>query len=342
MNNLARAWNFCGLALLLALTACGAPPELPPAKPLSADAQHYATLPGYGPGPFAVQRSPILSWHPAGGDEYEVRGVYPELSARKSEQLPLLVFSHGFASDVTEYDALLEHWASHGVVTLAIRHPDAGGTLRGIWSSIRLGKEGLISARTAALHRLIDERDSLPGMLQEALRHTDPSAIIAAGHSFGAFTAQQLGGAVAISPQGDRRLEARHGAVTRVIAISPPGEMFGWIQADSWSDMQVPQLVTTGTWDVDGRFVTDWRQHRLSFDSAPAEIPGALLVVQGADHYLGNLICRTDRDVAPQTDALRFVQTISLQFLRELDFMTLYAADPLSRRTQEFATLETR
>jgi hypothetical protein len=131
-----------------------------------------------------------------------------------------------------------------------------------------------------------------------------------------------------------------------VVAISPPGEMFGVINDRSWTTMAVPMLATTGTWDVDGRFVTQWRQHALSFDTAP-QGRNWLLVVEGADHYLGNLICRPGRKVAPQHDALRMVNAVTLSFLDAwlrdaAPAQQLLAERPLSTLTGGFADLEFR
>jgi hypothetical protein len=122
--------------------------------------------------------------------------------------------------------------------------------------------------------------------------------------------------------------------------------MFGVINAASWRTMAVPMLATTGTWDVDGRFVTEWRQHALSFETAP---PGQnwLLVVEGADHYLGNLICRPTRKVAPQHDALRMINATTVSFLDawlrdDGAAQPFFVERPLSALTGGFATLDYR
>ena len=182
----------------------------------------------------------------------------------------------------------------------------------------------------------------MPGLAQRI----DRGRIAVAGHSFGAFTAQQFAGARAIDPEDGSQIAAGEHSVRAVIAISPPGEMFGLINQQSWRSMHKPMLATTGTWDVDGRFVTDWRQHRLSFETAQ---PGNnwLLVIQGADHYLGNLICRTDRDAEAQPDALRMVNAASLNFLNaqlrdDAAAAALLNRDYFDAPTGGFARLEQR
>ena len=52
----------------------------------------------------------------------------------------------------------------------------------------------------------------------------------------------------------------------------------------------------------------------MSFETALPQDKYAL-VTQAADHYLGNLICRPERDVAPQQDALNMLNASSTTFL---------------------------
>ena len=332
--------NFAAFALSLSLLACSTAPDLPAAKPLNASPEQLAQLPALSPGEHPVTRR-NLSWT-VNEQTLQLRIVAPDTEQRA----PLLLFSHGFASDIDQYDALLTHWASHGYVSIAVRHPDAGSTFNAIWTSLRMGNEALVAARVAQLRTLLDHLPALETVAPGLTARIDESRIAATGHSFGAFTAQQLGGAAAINLETGSRVEGRDPRVQAVVAISPPGEMFEIINAQSWRQMDAPMLATTGTWDVDGRFVTQWRQHALSFETAPAG-DKHLLVIEGADHYLGNLICRLDRDASPQTDALSMVRVSTTAFLnaqlrgdtapwREL------GDGELSGLTEHFARLEHR
>lgn len=319
----------------LLLTACGDDQPLPPARPLTATAEQLAAIPGRKAGPHKVAID-ALDWS-VDGDTLKVRVVRPVGAG----PFPLIVFSHGFASDVDEYDALLHHWASHGYLSIAPFHADGGGTLAAILASIRLGKGGLIASRVRDLSTVLDHLDTLEQAVPALHGRIDHQHTIAAGHSFGAFTAQQLGGADAVNPDGHERIRSRDPRIRAVVAISPPGEMFGWITAESWTGMETPMLLTTGTWDRDGRFVTDWRQHLLSFETAPAGQNWAL-VIEGADHYLGSLICRTDRDEPPQTDALAMVKAVSTTFMNaqagsEPMQASVLQAGRLSELTERFA-----
>ena len=122
--------------------------------------------------------------------------------------------------------------------------------------------------------------------------------------------------------------------------------MFDTITADSWLPLATPTLVSTGTQDIQPRFWPDWRSHLQSFETAR---PGNqyALVIEGADHYLGNLICRTDRDGPPQQDALRMVQLVSTTFLdaylkEDPGAMAFLDSDRLATITGDFARLSSR
>ena len=325
-------------ACLLLLSGCGQAPDLPPAAPLDASPAALQQIPHLAPGPHAVEQHDVADWSVAGRD-LRLRITAPAGAG----PWPLLVFSHGFASDTDQYDALLTHWASHGYLSIAPAHYDSGGTLRAIAMSLWHGKDGLIEGRVDDLRLILAHLDALDDALPGLSARIDRSRIAAAGHSFGAFSAQQLGGAVAIYPESGTRIEGHDPRVKAVVAVSPPGEMFGWINARSWRTMQTPMLATTGTWDVDGHFVTDWPPHRLSFHTAPAE-PRWLLVIQGADHCLGSRICRTDRGQAPQHDALRMLNATTVSFLDAQLLDDASAADyldsgNLARLTNGFAAL---
>lgn len=293
----------------LALAGCGATIPLPPAASLAASAEALSAIPALQPGPHAVERGQPVQVTLA-GRALRLRVVAP----RGPGAFPLVVFSHGFASNLDAYDAVLDHWASHGYLTVAPSHADSGGTVPAIVASLRLGDEGLIRSRLDDLRALLADLDALEAAVPAVAGRIDRERLAAAGHSFGAFSAQQLGGAAAVDPEDGRRVEGRDARVRAVVALSPPGPMFDVINDRSWQALAVPMLATTGTWDVDGRFFDDWRDHRLSFDTAPAG-RNWLLVVEGADHYLGNLICRLGRKAAPQRDALRMVNAASTVFL---------------------------
>ena len=329
------------LLAALALAACGKEVVLPPAQPLVASAEQRAAIPAIQRGRHAVHKGEPVEWTVA-GEPLRIRLVEPA----EDGVYPLVIFSHGNWSDIGKYDALLEHWASHGYIVLAPYHADGGGMARGIVNSLRLGNEGLIAARVTDVKRVLDHLAKLDAVAPGLAARIDRPRIAVAGHSFGAFTAQQMAGAAAINPETGARVEGRDRRVRAVVAISPPGEMFDIINAQSWREVDMPMLVSTGTWDVNKQFWPDWRAHTLSWQTAK---PGQnwLLAIEGADHYLGNLICRPEREAAPQTDALAMVNATAVTFLDawvkdDASARAWLEASPLQTLTGGFARLERR
>jgi predicted dienelactone hydrolase len=312
MNKPMRGLKHFLLALAtLSLLACADDPELAPATPLQTDNAVIAQL--YGAMPGAHQVSVIRDLQLAGG-ENERDLVLNLYFPGQGESFPLVLFSHGNWSDKDSYDHMIKHWVSHGYAVIAPNHLDCCSAVQGIFNSLRFGQVGLVEARITDMSRILRDLPRLEQTAPAFAGKADSARLGLAGHSFGAFTAQQFGGARVFDPDKDSYLSHLDPRVKAVVAMSPPGPMFDTITAGSWLTLATPTLVSTGTWDVQPRFWPDWRMHLMSWETA---IPGDkyALVTDGADHYLGNLICRPEREAAPQEDALRMVQIATTAFL---------------------------
>jgi predicted dienelactone hydrolase len=293
---------------VILLAACGQEVVNPPVKPLTATAEQVESLYGVQAGELTVESRELELV--IGDNELLLKAFFPQQQGK----YPLLIFSHGNWSDFNKYDNLINHWVSHGYVVLAPHHADGGGMARGIFNSLRYGNLGMIQRRTNDFTLILDNLPTIEQELPELAGKIDANNIAATGHSFGAFTAQQMLGAGAYEPDEDKWHYAKDPRIKAVVAISPPGPMFDEITKDSWRKMTGPVLVTTGTWDTNPTFWPEWQLHKMSYDTAVAGGQYAL-VVEGADHYLGNLICRPEREEAPQQDALKMVQSVSTAFL---------------------------
>jgi predicted dienelactone hydrolase len=331
------------LILSIGLCACSDDPELPSAEPLWADPALVQQLYGANPGPLAIASATDLQLTGTGEQRTLAFNLYYPTTG---QDYPLLLFSHGNWSNKNSYDLIIRHWVSHGYAVVAPDHLDCCSAVKGIFNSLRYGQVGLIDARVDDLRRLLEAIPAIEQLHPAFAGVSDPSRVAITGHSFGAFSAQQFGGATVFNPDTGQYQSYRDERVLAVVALSPPGPMFDTITADSWLQLSTPTLVTTGTWDIQPRFWPDWRQHLMSFDTArPAD--KYALVTQGADHYLGNLICRLEREVAPQHDALRMMQIATTAFLdaylkgkeRAKAFI---AGDELARATGAFSVLSRR
>ena len=122
--------------------------------------------------------------------------------------------------------------------------------------------------------------------------------------------------------------------------------MFDLINTKSWLEVEGPLLVTTGTWDSNAFFWPDWRAHLLSYETSKPDNKYSL-VMDGSDHYLGNLICRLDREEASQHDALKMVNGVTTAFLDaylkgDKAAAAYLRSDNLASKTSGFATLSSR
>lgn len=337
----ARSLALWWLACLLC--ACGQDIPLPPAAPLQADASVIAAMPGALPGEHAVIGITELVLPGSDTGRELVFNLYYPGDGR---DYPLLLFSHGNWSNKDSYEPVIRHWVSHGYVVIAPDHLDCCGAVHGIFNSLRYGQLGLIEERVDDMRRLLVSLPEIERSQPTFAGKANPARTALTGHSFGAFTAQQFGGAMAFDPDSEQYLPVTAPEVNAIVALSPPGPMFTTITEGSWQQLGTPTLVTTGTWDIQPRFFPDWRLHLMSFDTAE---PGDkyALVTEGADHYLGNLICRPERDVPPQADALQMLQIVTTAFLDaylkgDRAALQFLAGDALATGTGGFARLSRR
>jgi predicted dienelactone hydrolase len=331
------------LLLSALLGGCGEDAPLPPAKPLGGDKAAIGTLHGARAGPHRVEIVDNLVLSGSEGErELTLNLYYPA----KGSNYPLLVFSHGYGSNKDSYDRLLLHWSSHGYAILAADHMDCCSLVKGIFNSVRYGQFGLIEARVKDIQRLLQTLPELESLHPAFKGKANTDKLAITGHSFGAFSAQQLGGAAALGPDEEGYQSRLDPSVKAIVAISPPGPMFDTITRDSWRGLTTPTLVTTGTWDIEPNFWPDWRDHLLSYETA---VPGSkyALVVEGADHYLGNLICRLEREVEPQEDALTMVKIATTTFLDayvqdDQAALAFLLSGKLAQLTGDFARISSR
>ena len=230
---------------------------------------------------------------------------------------PLIIFSHGSYLTNTDYYALTNKWVEHGYVVIAPMHLDSGETDVVDRLRKKVGSDWMSAARVLDMQEILNQVDRISDSLEMFEGRIKVDSAVAAGHSFGALSSQVIAGA-SLETQGNSIYPIpetlKDDRIVAVVAISPPGMVPQYLSEKTWQSLVIPQLVVTGTRDVFEYIWTDYREHFVSYNSAQ---PGDnyLLVLDGMDHYLGNLIGRLNREEAPQVQSLRDIVEQSLLFM---------------------------
>jgi pimeloyl-ACP methyl ester carboxylesterase len=167
----------------------------------------------------------------------------------------------------------------------------------------------LVLAQLAEIERRIP---ALAGRL-------DTGRIAIAGHSFGGLLAQAFAGMAMTDPATGKPVPLRRDPRIRcAVVFSGVGPMPPASTAAGFASIDVPMLVSVGTEDlampnVPGK--SGYALRREPFDLAPAG-GRYLLVLNGADHYLGGMVGRDDLPKSPRGPGyVRVFDEVSLAFL---------------------------
>lgn len=223
---------------------------------------------------------------------------------------PLIVFFHGALCSGEGYAALAEHWASHGYVVILPSHPDSGRP----GSVDRDPQNKIFLEQVADMSSVLDSLDAIKTQV-EPLRHAiDPTRVAAAGHSMGALIATIVAGLTRLDSDGSR-LSLRDDRFDVAVLLSGPGPL-PLTPQDAWASVTLPTLVTTGTRDHANRGTAGatWEWRLGAFRLTP---PGDKfgLVIDGADHFLGGMLCAERADGSPDLEAFDILKNVSTAFL---------------------------
>ena len=209
--------------------------------------------------------------------ELQLRVSYP----MTGDALPVIVFSHGTAGSKDDYQLLIQHWCSHGYLCIQPNHSDAG-PLGG-----RRTPESFRdwASRPHDVSVVIASLNEIARAIPRLRERCDFEHIGVGGHSFGAHTAQLLGGLAARDPDGGT-VSYRDPRVSAVLMLSPQGR--GRLhRPDAWAEFSVPTMSITGTKDR-GRNGEPYTWRLDPFELSP---PGDkyLIVIADADHEFGGI-----------------------------------------------------
>lgn len=276
------------VVLALMCAGCAAPP--PPSPDWA-----IPSLTSYAsPGGYRVAAAELMMDHPALQKQLPVRVSFP----REDGSFPIVVFSHGAYSSKDEYNLILDHWASHGYVVIAATHSDS--TALGVERGDPEAAKGWVD-RMADLTFLLDEIGPLSQRIRGLKGKPDPTRVAATGHSLGGLTALALAGVPVIDRRDNQRKRFYDERVKVALLISPPGAIPGLVDNGGFASIKVPSLYTTATRDLVMLPDTTWEWHKDSYRMAPAG-GRMLIVLKGADHYLGGVVGRSDLEHDPRAD----------------------------------------
>ena len=219
--------------------------------------------------------------------EIPVHVAYPEGAG----PFPVIVFSHGAGGSGQTFKALARFWATHGFVVLAPTHADSlagkgkDPTLEAVRETVndaaqdpkgwenRARDLAFVCAATAAVESRIPA-------LKDKL---DAARVGVGGHSYGAFSAELLAGMTVDLPKGGAKAKSFADALPKAfLLLSPPGKGQQGLTEKSWTAVDRPLMVVTGTLDkgVKGQDPS-WR-----FDPYQLSPPGGkyALFIEGASH----------------------------------------------------------
>jgi dienelactone hydrolase len=245
----------------------------------------------------------------------------------EGRRLPVVVFSHGDGFSKDDYQPLTEYWAAQGFVVVQPTHLDsrAGGLPAG-----DPGRAANWRVRAQDLAAVIDALPAIEQSVPGLRGRVDRTRVIAAGHSFGGYTAGVLVGSRPMDPATGAQVDLADARVLGAVMLAAPGggnqgadlspawrERGRYLNAD-YKGVTRPMLVVAGRLDQSAITVRDWTWQTDAYRLSPAG-DKCLLVVSGVKHYLGGVLGlnRTEAgESAPE--AVSLVQRSTLAFMRGL------------------------
>lgn len=276
-----------------------------------------------------VSAEPVTLAAPERGTDLRVRIAAPATG----DELPVIVFSHGFGTGLDDYRPLADHWAAHGFVVVQPTHLDSR-TLDLPPEDPRVPEIWRI--RVADLKQVLDGLEESAAAVPGLAGRVDVSRIAVAGHSWGGQTAGMLLGARVLDADGKAGEDLSDARVKAGVLLATPGrggkdltpfaaENFPFMNP-GFADMATSALVVAGDRDQSLLSVRgpDW------FTDPYFLSPGgkALLTLFGAEHSLGGILGPGRTETTDENPArVALVQRLTTAYLRS----ALYPQDPAWR-----------
>jgi predicted dienelactone hydrolase len=215
------------------------------------------------------------------GKDLQLRVSFPE----DVGVYPVIVWSHGATGSKDDYQPLVRHWVSYGYVCIQANHSDSRA-LAGIAQTGKVANRLRDWAnRPRDIEFILDSLDAMEAKVQGLTGKMDKKTIGVGGHSFGAHTAQLVGGTTTVDLNGVRSSHADPRPKAFVL-ISPQGKG-PQLDDESWKKLTRPFISVTGSndWGRNGDPV-DWRLDPFRLASSQDKF---LLYIEGARHDFGGI-----------------------------------------------------
>lgn len=275
-----------------------------------------------GPSPTAtVSVGPLVLGAPERGADLHVRVTAPATGTH----LPVVLFAHGFGSDLDGYAPLVEHWASGGFVVIRATHLD----------SRRLGlaaddprRPRMWLHRVRDMRRVLDELTSLETSVPGLAGRVDHRRVVAAGHSFGGQTAGILVGLRVTDPSTGASEDLSDPRVMASIQLATAGkggdeltpfahDNLPWLRDQDFSHITAPGLVVAG--DKDDLPLSTRGPSWTTDPYTLGRGDKSLLTVHGGEHFLGGISgYRSAETTDENPDRVALVQQVTLAYLRHV------------------------
>jgi len=246
-----------------------------------------------------------------------VRISYPVGQSR----FPVIVFSHGNGSKGDMYKGFTDYWASHGYVVLQPTHVDSKSlgfvaerqNMRVMYQQMLL----VTDTRRQDMSFIVDSLDDIEEMFPDLENKLDENKLVAAGHSMGAATAMIVSGMTLVNPMDGYEETSDEDRFKVLLMISDPTNM-ALMPPQPWKGVKIPTLISTGTNDFSdvgsGKINVPFK-YEIPRSLRHSMSPHHYVLVDGADHYMGGLMCRTDVPGPLQHDELKIAAETSTVFL---------------------------
>ncbi len=237
-----------------------------------------------------ISVKPVVLPAPGRGEDLRVRVSAPATG----NELPVIVFSHGFGESMDGYGPLVDFWTAHGFAVIQPTHLDS--------RTLNLPPDDprtplIWRFRVEDLKRVLDGLEFVEASVPGLGGRLDRSRVAVAGHSWGAQTASMLLGARVLDSAGEPGEDMSDPRIKAGVLLALPGtggadltpfaaEHFPFMNP-GFAEMTTPALVVAGDRDQSLLSVRgpDW------FTDAYFLSPGgkSLLTLFGAEHSLGGI-----------------------------------------------------